>query len=209
MIADRSGGASATASRMHRSCCRRISKALFKGGALADQSALRAAVDARLPVRTRLAINARRMEVSPPASGRHDPPRPATGERYVFLMGHLDHLGLKPDAKPGEDAIYNGALDNAAGIATMLEAARHFVEAGKRPRRSVIFMANTGEEKGLLGASYYIAHPTVPARQIIAAVDLDMPLLTYDFTDIVAFGADHSTVARTVAQAARQASRSP
>ena len=122
---------------------------------------------------------------------------------YVVLMGHLDHLGVKAKASPGEDGIYNGALDNAAGIATMLEAARHFVDAGKRPRRSILFMANTGEERGLLGASYYRAHPTVPMEQIVAAVDLDMPLLLYDFTDVVAFGADHSTVARTVAQAAR------
>ena len=60
---------------------------------------------------------------------------------------------------PGEDAIYNGALDNAAGIATMLEAARHFVDAGKPPRRSVLFMANTGEESGLLGADYYHRPP--------------------------------------------------
>jgi Zn-dependent M28 family amino/carboxypeptidase len=128
---------------------------------------------------------------------------PRLASEYVFLMGHLDHLGLKDNPAPREDAIYNGALDNAAGIATMIEAARHFVEAGNKPRRSVLFMANTGEERGLLGASYYIAHPTVPVKQIVAAVDLDMPLLLYDFTDIVAFGADHSTVARTVAQAAR------
>jgi Zn-dependent M28 family amino/carboxypeptidase len=118
-------------------------------------------------------------------------------------MGHLDHLGVKEGAKPGEDAIYNGALDNAAGIATMIEAAREFVESGKRPRRSILFIANTGEEKGLLGADYFAWHPTVPIKQIVAAVDLDMPLLTYDFTNVVAFGAANSTVARTVAEAAR------
>ncbi len=73
----------------------------------------------------------------------------------------------------------------------------------KRPRRSVLFIANTGEEKNLLGADYFATHPTVPIQQIVSVVDLDMPLLLYDFTDIVAFGADHSTVARTVAQAAK------
>ena len=158
------------------------------------------------PLRTRLAIDAEsKWEdfTSPQVVGMIPGADPRLASEYVFLMGHLDHLGMKPDAKPGEDAIYNGALDNAAGIATMLEAARHFVEADKKPRRSVLFMANTGEEKGLLGAGYYIAHPTVPVKQIVAAVDLDMPLLLYDFTDIVAFGADHSTVARTVEQAAR------
>jgi Zn-dependent M28 family amino/carboxypeptidase len=117
-------------------------------------------------------------------------------------MGHLDHLGVKANAKPGEDSIYNGALDNAAGVATMLEAARQFVASGKPPRRSVLFIANTGEEKGLRGADYFAAHPTVPATSIVGLVDLDMPLLLYPFTDVIAFGAEHSTVAKTVAEAA-------
>lgn len=128
---------------------------------------------------------------------------PALKDQYVVLMGHLDHLGVKANAKPGEDPIYNGALDNAAGVATMLEAAREFVASGKPPRRSVLFIANTGEEKGLRGADYFAAHPTVPASSIVGLVDLDMPLLLYPFADVIAFGADHSTVARAVADAAR------
>ncbi|URD60398.1 M20/M25/M40 family metallo-hydrolase [Sphingomonas sp. KRR8] len=127
---------------------------------------------------------------------------PRLKAEYVVLMGHLDHLGIKKDAKPGEDAIYNGALDNGAGVATMLEAAREFVASGKPPRRSVLFIANTGEELGLLGADYWAAHPTVPLAQVAAAVDLDMPLPLYPFTDVVAFGAPHNTVARTVTAAA-------
>ena len=126
---------------------------------------------------------------------------PALAAEHVVLMGHLDHLGIKPDAKPGEDAIYNGALDNAAGVATMLEAARLFVAQPARPKRSVLFIANTGEERGLLGADYYASHPTVPAQSIVGLVDLDMPLLLYPFTDVTAFGADHSTVGAIVAQA--------
>lgn len=127
---------------------------------------------------------------------------PALKDQYVVLMGHLDHLGVRPDAKPGEDAIYNGALDNAAGVATMLEAAREFVASGKPPRRSVLFIANTGEEKGLRGADYFAAHPTVPENEIVSVVDLDMPLLLYPFTDVVAYGGDHSTLARMIAEAA-------
>ena len=127
---------------------------------------------------------------------------PALKDQYVVLMGHLDHLGIKADAKPGQDSIYNGALDNAAGVATMLEAAREFVASGKPPRRSVLFIANTGEEKGLRGADYFAAHPTVPEDKIVSVVDLDMPLLLYPFTDVIAFGGDHSTVARTIADAA-------
>ena len=126
---------------------------------------------------------------------------PALAAKHVVLMGHLDHLGMKADAKPGEDAIYNGALDNAAGVATMLEAARLFAAQPVRPKRSVLFIANTGEERGLLGADYYANHPTVPAQSIVGLVDLDMPLLLYPFTDVTAFGADHSTVSAIVAQA--------
>ena len=128
---------------------------------------------------------------------------PRLANEYVVLMGHLDHLGVKADAGPGEDRIYNGALDNAAGVATLIEAARSFVTSGKPPRRSVLFIANTGEERDLLGADYFAANPTVPKQQILGVVDLDMPLLLYDFSDVVAFGADHSTVARAVADAGR------
>jgi hypothetical protein len=126
---------------------------------------------------------------------------PTLAAQHVVLMGHLDHLGVKPDAKPGEDAIYNGALDNAAGVATMLEAARQFAAQPIRPRRSVLFIANTGEERGLLGADYYANHPTVPTESIVGLVDLDMPLLLYPFTDVTAYGADHSTIGATVVEA--------
>jgi len=126
---------------------------------------------------------------------------PALNAEYVVLMGHLDHLGLKADAKPGEDNVYNGALDNAAGVATMLEVARAFAASGKPPRRSMLFIANTAEERGLLGAEYFAHNATVPVKSIVGLVDLDMPLLLYPFTDVIAFGADHSTVAKVVAEA--------
>ena len=129
---------------------------------------------------------------------------PRLAAEHIVLMGHLDHLGLVTNPRPGADAVNNGALDNAAGVATMLEAARAFTASGKPPRRSVMFIANTGEELGLLGADYFAAHPTVPASSIVGLVDLDMPLLLYPFTDVIAFGAEHSTVARAVADAGRQ-----
>ena len=129
---------------------------------------------------------------------------PRLGREYVVLMAHLDHLGIKPVARPGEDAIYNGALDNAAGVATMIEAARTFVASGQPPRRSILFIANTGEEPGMLGSDYFAAHPTVPLERIVATVNLDMPLLTYDFTDVIAFGADHSTIGKAVTDAASE-----
>ncbi|MGN6155695.1 MAG: M28 family metallopeptidase [Sphingomicrobium sp.] len=156
-----------------------------------------------IPARFRLADTmAWKDFTSPEVIGLLPGSDPALKDQYVVLMGHLDHLGVKADAKPGQDSICNGALDNAAGVATMLEAAREFVASGKPPRRSVLFIANTGEEKGLRGADYFAAHPTVPEDRIVSVVDLDMPLLLYPFTDVIAFGGDHSTVARTIADAA-------
>lgn len=119
----------------------------------------------------------------------------------VLISAHLDHVGVKANAKPGEDAIYNGAMDNATGTATLLEAARAL--AAKPPRRSVLFLATTGEESGLLGADYFGRNPTVPAASIIGAVNIDMPILTCDFGDVVAFGADRSTMSGFVAAAAK------
>lgn len=124
---------------------------------------------------------------------------------YVVLSAHLDHLGIKDvGAAAGSSAgdhIYNGALDNAAGIAALLEAARAAAAAPDKPRRSILFLATTAEEKGLLGADYYARHPTVPLAQIVGNVDLDMPMLLYPFTDLIAFGANHSTIGRQVADA--------
>ena len=128
---------------------------------------------------------------------------PGLSKEYIVLSAHLDHLGIKdiPNAKPGDDRIYNGAMDNGAGIATLLEVARAAAEASDRPKRSMIFLATTAEEKGLVGADYYAQNPTVPISQIVGNVDLDMPLLTYEFTDVVAFGANHSNIAKFVEQA--------
>ena len=126
---------------------------------------------------------------------------PALGNEYVVVMGHLDHIGIKPGVTSG-DAINNGAMDNATGIATMLEAARAMAANPVRPKRPVLFAAVTGEEKGLLGADYLSRFPVVPeGGRVVAVVNLDMPILTYDFTDVVAFGAEHSTLGPVVAAA--------
>ncbi|NWK98568.1 peptidase M28 [Sphingobium lactosutens] len=129
---------------------------------------------------------------------------PKLKDEYVVLSAHLDHIGIspaKPDDPADKDRINNGALDNGAGIATMLEVARAMAQSPDKPRRSIIFLASTAEEKGLLGADYFARHPSVPVKQIVGNVDLDMPLLLYPFTDVVAFGADHSTLGPIVAKA--------
>ena len=127
---------------------------------------------------------------------------PTLKAQTIILSAHLDHIGVKDNAKPGEDRINNGALDNASGIATLLEVARGFKNTKMRPKRSIILLAVTGEEKGLVGSDYFANNPTVPKANIAADVNLDMPVLLYPFTDVIAFGADRSTVGEAVKHAA-------
>ena len=126
---------------------------------------------------------------------------PVLKNEVVVLMGHLDHLGIDQGVK-GEDKIYNGAMDNASGVAILLEVA-HALAEGKRPKRSVMVFTPTAEEKGLLGAEYFAANPPVPAERIVAAVNMDMPILTYDFGEAVGFGAEHTTLGAVAAAAAQ------
>jgi len=124
---------------------------------------------------------------------------PAVAGEYVLLMAHLDHLGVR---ETGEgDRINNGAMDNATGVATLIEVARAMSRPGNRPRRTILFAAVTAEERGLLGAEYLARHP-LPGGRVVAVVNLDMPILTYDFTDVTAFGAEHSTLGPIVERAA-------
>ena len=127
---------------------------------------------------------------------------PAVKDEVVVLSAHLDHVGVT--APVNGDAINNGALDNAAGIATTIEVARMMTTAERGPRRSVLLLAVTAEEKGLIGADYFARNPTVPGERIVANVNLDMPILRYDFTDVVAFGAERSTIGDAVRRAARR-----
>lgn len=127
---------------------------------------------------------------------------PALKAETVVLSAHLDHEGISETVK-GPDKINNGALDNAGGVATTFEVARAFVESGQRPKRSVLFLLVTAEEKGLVGAEYFARNPKAPGP-IVANVNLDMPILTYDFTDVVAFGAERSTIGPAVRRAAER-----
>ena len=128
---------------------------------------------------------------------------PALKDEYVVFSAHLDHIGV--DSKGEGDRINNGAQDNAAGIAVMLEVARLFQASGSAPRRSILFVAVTAEEEGLLGSDYFAQHPPVPPAAMVANINLDMPMLLYPFRDVIAFGAEHSSLGRTAEQAARRA----
>lgn len=98
---------------------------------------------------------------------------PKLADEWIILTAHHDHLGLKENAKPGEDAIYNGAVDNASGVAAMLTVARALTAQGKAPKRSVLFAAVAAEEQGLLGSQYLVEHPPVPYGRMAANINID------------------------------------
>jgi hypothetical protein len=115
---------------------------------------------------------------------------PKLAGEHVVVSAHLDHLGV---GKPiGGDAIYNGAMDNAAGVATLLDVAATLLETGAQPKRSVLFLAVTGEEKGLLGSRYFAGFPTVPPGSIVANINTDMFLPLYPLLSLIVYGLDES-----------------
>ncbi len=108
-------------------------------------------------------------------------------DEVVIYMGHWDHLGTQvmPD---GSTQIFNGAIDNASGVAGVLEIADAFARSGAAPKRSVLFAAVTLEESGLLGSAYYVAHPTFPTRDIVGVVNIDAMTIVGRTRDIVVTG---------------------
>ena len=121
---------------------------------------------------------------------------------HVVFSAHLDHVGI--GAEVNGDAIYNGALDNALGIAVMLEAANRLAHEAAPTKRSLLFVAVTAEEKGLLGAEWFARNPTVPVDSLVANVNMDMPMLLAPTSDVVPIGLEHSTLQPIVQQAAKE-----
>jgi len=126
---------------------------------------------------------------------------PTLSKEFVVLTAHHDHVGVGVPTKG--DSIYNGAMDDASGIATLLETARAFKESGARPKRSVVFLAVTAEEKGLLGSRYYARYPTVPAQSIVADVNVDMPLPLFPLHSVIAQGLDESDLGADLRRVAK------
>jgi len=116
---------------------------------------------------------------------------PALAHEYVVVSAHLDHLGVGPATATG-DSIYNGAMDNASGVASLLEFARFATQPGVTFRRSVILLAVTGEEEGLQGSKYFAARPTVPIDSIVADINLDMFLPLGPMHRVIVYG-DHES----------------
>jgi Zn-dependent M28 family amino/carboxypeptidase len=128
---------------------------------------------------------------------------PKLKNEYVVLTAHLDHIGVGMPING--DTIYNGAMDDASGIASILEIARLIHESGAKLRRSVLFVAVTGEEKGLQGSRYFAAHPTVNEKNIVADINLDMFLPLHSLHYIEVQGLAESTLGDDIRAVATQA----
>ncbi|NML64866.1 M28 family peptidase [Hymenobacter sp. RP-2-7] len=126
---------------------------------------------------------------------------PLLRDTYVVHSAHLDHLGV--GAPVEGDSIFNGAHDNATGVASVLEISRMYSKLRPKPRRSVLFVLVTGEEMGLIGSAYFARFPTVPAVALVADVNTDMPTIIAPLLSVVPLGADHSSLLGQVQTAAR------
>ena len=126
---------------------------------------------------------------------------PELSDEYVIFTAHMDHVGVGP-AVDG-DSIYNGADDDATGVATILEVAEAFANADTPPRRSVVFMTVSGEEKGLLGSRWYAENPVFPLDRTVANLNMDMIGRNWNDT-VAAIGLEHSTLGSTTRRVAEE-----
>jgi Zn-dependent M28 family amino/carboxypeptidase len=128
----------------------------------------------------------------------HDPD---LTDEYLAFTAHHDHLGIDPNPE-GDDRVFNGALDNALGVAAMLAAAD--AAAAAPPRRSMIFVATTAEEGGLLGSSAFVKNPPVPLAQIVANFNIDSPQSFGLTHDVGAIGLEMSSLGEAFAEVASE-----
>jgi hypothetical protein len=126
---------------------------------------------------------------------------PVLKSEYVIMSAHLDHVGV--GRADNGDSIYNGAMDDASGVASVIETARLLRASGVKARRSVIFLTVTAEEKGELGSQYFAARPTVPFDKIVADINLDMFLPLYALKVIEVQGLAESSLGESVRAAAK------
>jgi hypothetical protein len=157
------------------------------------------ATGARVVLRT---VSRHRQIESPNVAARLPGGDPQLRAETIVFSAHLDHLGTG-EAQDG-DGVYNGAVDNAAGVAAVIEIARALSDRARPPRRSVLFLAVTGEEAGLLGSDYFAAHPPPAAGSIVADINIDGLGLLLPSADVVGVGADSSTLGDVLQRAAAQ-----
>jgi Zn-dependent M28 family amino/carboxypeptidase len=165
--------------------------------ALADES--KPVPTFALPFRLKAAIKTERRKLtSPNLVARLDGSDPALKGEYVVLSAHLDHLGIGEPING--DRIYNGAMDDASGVAAVLDIAGKLKT--EKPKRSVLFALVTAEEKGLLGSHYFARKPTVPKSAIVADLNFDMPLPLWTLKTVIVGGEGESTLGATARAAA-------
>ncbi|MGE5327431.1 MAG: M28 family peptidase [Deltaproteobacteria bacterium] len=138
-------------------------------------------------------------------AGKIEGSDPKLKNQYVIYTAHWDHLGIGPAVNG--DKIYNGALDNASGVSGMMEIARAFKNVQPPPKRSILFLSVTAEEKGLLGSEYYSVHPLYPLARTLADINLDGMNLDGKTRDIVAVGLGMSTLDDVLKKAAAEQGR--
>jgi Zn-dependent M28 family amino/carboxypeptidase len=125
---------------------------------------------------------------------------PKVAGEYVVVSAHLDGYGI---GEPWNgDRIYNGAFDDAAYVATLIDLAAKLHESGRKLRRSVLFLVVTGEEKGLLGSKYFALHPTLPKDKLVADINLDQLRPIFPLKTLTAIGLDESNLGETVRRVA-------
>jgi hypothetical protein len=150
-----------------------------------------------------LVLESVKRETAPNAVGILEGSDPVLRQEYLVYSAHMDHVGMRrgPAAANGEpaDSIFNGADDDASGTVGVIELAEAFAARGARPKRSVIFVAVSGEEKGLWGSDWFATHPPVPVGQMVANLNADM--IGRNWPDsIVVIGTEHSDLGETLAR---------
>jgi Zn-dependent M28 family amino/carboxypeptidase len=158
--------------------------------ALADASKLVPRFDLKLRLKATVAATRERL-TSPNLVAKLEGRDPKLKSEYVVVSAHLDHLGVGEPING--DKIYNGAMDDASGVAAVLDIA-HRIKNGPKPRRTILFAIFTAEEKGLLGSHYFAAHPTVPKSAIVADLNFDMPLPLWPLKMVYLPGETESTL---------------
>ena len=169
-------------------------------GALADASKPLPKVELRQMLRA--AVTSRHAELRAPNIVALLPGSdPKLKAEHVVFSAHLDHLGVSTPI--AGDGLYNGAMDNAAGVSALLDIARSYKARGIRPKRSMLFVFVTAEEKGLLGSRYFSLRPTVERRSIVADFNFDMALPIFPLRSVTALGAEESSLGTVAAEVGR------
>jgi hypothetical protein len=181
---------------------------LFEGSGHSADEIFKGAKDGKLaafplPVTAKIHVVTESKDLhSPNVVAKLEGSDPVLKNEYLVYTAHLDHLGIGTPIDG--DAIYNGALDNASGSATILEMAQAFAHMNPRPRRSILFVSVTGEEAGELGSEYFAHYPTVAKHSIVANINVDQVFLLYPLEDIIAFGAEHTSLESVIQRAAKK-----